>query len=155
LVPSIRYLAARVSQAQPEAVLVTTVTLAVGLLSSRLMRRLPNLLVALIAGSAFAFAIDPKGGELQLLGVVPAALPPLSIPSFSAGEFQKLFSLAVGIAALSVIQSIASAAAVARRSGQRLEPNRLLVGEGLSNIAGSFLSSYPTCNSFNRTMANY
>jgi SulP family sulfate permease len=152
---TLNYLGRRWREAELLPSAVAAFTLAAGLLSLRYLPRVPPLLLALVVGTAFALALDPEGAKLRLLGSIPAALPPLSLPVFSAEEFQKLSSLAVAVASLSIIQSIAAARAVARRSGQRLDANRQLVAEGLSNVAGSFFSSYPGCNSFNRTMANY
>ena len=155
LLGTLSYLGGRWPEAEPVPIAVAAVTLAAGLLSLRTLRRVPALLLAFVAGTVLAMALDPAGEKLRVLGAIPATLPPLSLPVFSAEEFQKLSTLAVAIASLSIIQSIAAARAVARRSGQRLDANRQIVAEGLSNIAGSFFSSYPGCNSFNRTMANF
>jgi SulP family sulfate permease len=43
---------------------------------------------------------------------------------------------------------------LAVRSGQRIDPNREFVGQGLSNVVGGFFSSYVSCGSLNRSLPN-
>jgi SulP family sulfate permease len=50
---------------------------------------------------------------------------------------------------------VAIARSVALKSGQRVDSNQEFVGQGLSNIAGSFFSAYTSSGSFNRTGVNY
>ena len=40
-------------------------------------------------------------------------------------------------------------------SGQRIDASREFVGQGLSNIAGGFFSSYVSCGSLNRSLPNF
>jgi hypothetical protein len=41
------------------------------------------------------------------------------------------------------------------RSGQTIEGNQEFIGQGLSNIAGSFFSGYPSSGSFTRSGVNF
>lgn len=156
-IATLRAVAGELGHVQPLAVAVCAVTLATGLVAGRLrlLRRVPPLLVALVAGTAFAMVVDPRHETLRVLGIVPAALPSFTLPSMAISDFQTLFPLSAGLAAFTLIQSIAATRAVAHRAGQRLDANRQLMAEGIANVAGSFWSSYPGCTSFNRTMANY
>jgi MFS superfamily sulfate permease-like transporter len=43
---------------------------------------------------------------------------------------------------------------MANKTGQRLDPNRELIGQGLANIMGSFAQSYPVSGSFSRSAVN-
>jgi MFS superfamily sulfate permease-like transporter len=43
---------------------------------------------------------------------------------------------------------------MAIRTGQRLDPNQELIGQGLANILGSFAQSYPVSGSFSRSAVN-
>ena len=47
------------------------------------------------------------------------------------------------------------ARAVALKSGQRIDANQEFIGQGLSNMAASFFSGYPSSASFNRSGLNY
>ena len=52
------------------------------------------------------------------------------------------------------MEAIAIAKAMAAKTGQRLDPNQELIGQGLSNILGSFGKSYPVSGSFSRSAVN-
>ena len=41
------------------------------------------------------------------------------------------------------------------RSGQRIDANQEFIGQGLSNLVGSFFSSFASAGSFNRSAANF
>jgi sulfate permease, SulP family len=52
-------------------------------------------------------------------------------------------------------EAISIGRAVGIRSGQLVDGNQEFIGQGLSNIAGSFFSGYVATGSFNRTSLNY
>jgi SulP family sulfate permease len=144
---------------KPLAVVVSVLTLAVAIASRRWMRKLPYMIVALVAGSAFAYAValalGPERAGLALIGEVPAPLPPLSIPVLSLDTLGSLAGVAVSITLLSIAQAIPIARAIGIRAGQRIDANQELIGQGLSNVAASFFSGYPSSASLNRTAANF
>jgi SulP family sulfate permease len=139
--------------------LVAAITIAVGLASQRFLRRVPYPLVAVIAGGLAAYVLDAAIGKdltgIRTLGALPGALPPLSYPSLRLDLVQPIAGVAVAVTALCLIESISVARSIAVRSGQRIDANREFVGQGLSNLAATFFSGFPSCGSFNRSMANY
>jgi len=56
---------------------------------------------------------------------------------------------------LALTEAIAIARSVALRSGQKIDSNQEVVGQGLSNLVGSFLSGYPSSGSFTRSGLNF
>jgi len=52
------------------------------------------------------------------------------------------------------MEAISIAKAMAAKTGQRLDPNQELIGQGLANIIGSFNQSYPVSGSFSRSAVN-
>jgi SulP family sulfate permease len=148
----------------PAVTTVGLVTLFTCLASRRWLRRLPHMVIAMVAGSVVAFLLPslaeilPALGDddpIALVGALPAALPPPSLPSFSLGDWNRLGGSAIAIAVLGLTEAVAIARAVALRSGQVIEGNQEFIGQGLSNIAGSFLSGYPSSGSFTRSGVNY
>ena len=137
---------------------VSAFTLLVALASRRWLKKMPYMIVALVAGSVFAYVMDVFLGQgrtgLILIGNVPAPLPPISSPDLSFDTLGRLLAIAVSITLLSIAQAIPISRAVAARAGQRLDANQELIGQGLSNIAASFFSGYPSSASLNRTGAN-
>ena len=140
----------------PWSALVGAVSLAAALAGKRLFPRIPHLLTGLVAGSAVAYLLAREGvAHVATLGALPSAIPSLSLPDFSAGTWRNLAPLALALTVIGLAEAVSSARAVAAKSGQRLDGNQELIGQGLANVVGAFTSSYPTSGSFNRSGANY
>ncbi|MFC1520936.1 SulP family inorganic anion transporter [Elusimicrobiota bacterium] len=99
-------------------------------------------------------AIKFIGGG-AVVGVIPQGLPRPRIPQISLGMVFSLFPMAVIISLLGFMEAISIAKAMAAKSGQRLDPNQELIGQGLANIIGSFGQSYPVSGSFSRSAVNF
>ncbi|BBO20117.1 sodium-independent anion transporter [Candidatus Desulfobacillus denitrificans] len=134
-------------------------TLGLGVLTQRLAKRLPYMIVAMLGGSLLSVALKAFGGpgaaSISTVGALPGALPPLSSPQFTLGAFQDLATAALAVSLLALTEAVSIARALAVRSGQHIDGNQELVGQGLSNLFGSFFSSYVATGSFNRSGLNY
>ncbi|HZI83343.1 MAG TPA: SulP family inorganic anion transporter [Casimicrobiaceae bacterium] len=138
------------------AVAVGLATLAVALIGRRVLPRVPYMLTGTIGGALLAYVLARNGvAHVPTIGALPSAVPPFSMPDFSAGTWRMLAPAALALTVIGLTEAISSARAVAARSGQHLDGNQEFIGQGLANIAGAFTSSYPTSGSFNRTGANY
>ncbi|MFU2210507.1 SulP family inorganic anion transporter [Solidesulfovibrio sp. C21] len=93
-------------------------------------------------------------GGGQVVGVVPSGLPGISFPKLDLKVILKLFPYAAIIALLGFMEAISIAKAMAAKTGQRLDPNQELIGQGLANILGSAAQSYPASGSFSRSAVN-
>ena len=93
-------------------------------------------------------------GGGAVVGVIPKGVPSLSMPKIDAKVLLHLFPFAAIISLLGFMEAIAIAKAMAAKTGQRLDPNQELIGQGLGNICGSFGRSYPTSGSFSRSAVN-
>jgi len=89
-----------------------------------------------------------------VVGKIPRGLPSLSMPGIDYRIIRQLLPFAVIIALLGFMEAISVAKAMAAITGQRLDPNRELVGQGLANICGAVAKSYPTSGSFSRSAVN-
>ena len=134
---------------------VAMVTLLTAILIKRFYPLLPHLLIALIVGSAFAFAINGAANGVGFVGEIPARLPPLSMPDFSYSTVRTLAPEAFAVALLGLIEAVSIGRSIATKSHQRIDGNQEFIGQGLSNIAGSFLSCYAGSGSFTRSGINY
>lgn len=92
------------------------------------------------------------GGEV--VGVIPKGLPTFTFPKISLGIVGQLFPYAAIISLLGFMEAISIAKAMAGKTGQRLDPNQELIGQGLANILGAIGKSYPTSGSFSRSAVN-
>jgi SulP family sulfate permease len=92
------------------------------------------------------------GGEV--VGAIPQGLPSFSLPEIDYHVVAYLLPFAVIIALLGFMEAISVAKAMAATTGQRLDPNRELIGQGLANICGALTKSYPISGSFSRSAVN-
>ena len=93
-------------------------------------------------------------GGGAVVGIIPGGLPSLSIPRIDLGIIFQLFPYAAIISLLGFMEAISIAKAMAGKTGQRLDPNQELIGQGLANICGAIGKSYPTSGSFSRSAVN-
>jgi MFS superfamily sulfate permease-like transporter len=93
-------------------------------------------------------------GGGAVVGEIPKGLPSVSIPPLDMRAISHLLGSAVIIALLGFMEAISIAKAMAAKTGQRLDPNQELIGQGLANILGSFTSAYPASGSFSRSAVN-
>jgi len=89
-----------------------------------------------------------------VVGEIPRGLPTLSMPKVDVGVILHLLPYAAIISLLGFMEAISIAKAMAAKTGQRLDPNQELIGQGLGNILGAMGKSYPTSGSFSRSAVN-
>jgi len=144
----------------PWVTLVGASTLAAGLLAKKFIPKFPYMIAAMIVGSVIALLLNTfLGGEavtgIKTVGALPSGLPPLSLPDFSFGALHDTAIPALIVTLLALTEAVSISRAIATRSEQRIDGNQEFVGQGLSNIVGSFFSGYASSGSFNRSGVNY
>ncbi|MFZ5524440.1 MAG: SulP family inorganic anion transporter [Pseudomonadota bacterium] len=138
---------------------VGAITLAAGILAKRYIPKLPYMIVAMVAGSVTAYLVNLEFGVentlIKTVGALPAHLPPFVIPDFSYETINKVLFPALVVTMLALTEAVSISRAIAVKSEQRIDGNQEFIGQGLSNLVGSFFSSYASCGSFNRSGVNY
>jgi len=76
------------------------------------------------------------------------------MPAINLSAFLKLLPYAAIISLLGFMEAISIAKAMAAKTGQKLDPNQELIGQGLANILGAVGKSYPVSGSFSRSAVN-
>lgn len=92
---------------------------------------------------------------IATVGTLPNTLPLLSTPDFSLETIKNLAPTALAVTLFALTEAVSIARSLGARSGQRINGNQEFIGQGLSNIAGSFFSGYVATGSFNRSGLNY
>jgi len=144
----------------PYATAVGLTTLLSGIYFRRHFPRIPYMILALIAGTVVAWLISrflyvggPAPG-IQVVGALPATLPPLSTPDFDLGVIKDLAPAALAVTLFALTEAVSISRSLAARSGELVDGNQEFIGQGLSNVLGSFFSSYVSTGSFNRSAVN-
>ena len=139
----------------PYLFLIAVVTLGTAILSKKYAPKLPNLLIGMVVGSVLAIYLGKFTDGIKLVGEIPAHLPPLSSPEFTLETIRSLAPEAFAVALLGLIEAVSISRAVATKSNQRIKANQEFIGQGLSNMFGSFFSSYAGSGSFTRSGINF
>jgi sulfate permease, SulP family len=143
------------------SLIVSLSTAASALIVKRFLgSRWPYMLVGLLIGALIGVALNAlttpaSWGVVQQVGHIPSAIPQLQLPTVNWDQLPELFGIALALSIVALGQSTSIAKALGLRSGQTIDPNKEFWGQGLSNIAGGFFSSYVSCGSLNRSLPNF
>jgi len=152
-------IASNLGQSNGYIVTVGFITLFSGIASKLFLKKIPYMLVAMVVGSLAAAILNGIYSEEQTqiahIKELPALLPPLSAPEFSWATMKDLAQIAVAATLFALVEAVSIARALGLKSGQHIDGNQEFIGQGLSNMAGSFFSAYVATGSFNRSGLNY
>jgi len=144
-----------IHRANPYALTVAVGSLGCAALCKVFRPRWPGLLLAMITGSLISAILGAESHGIQLMGGLPAHLPRPSLPDFSIGALHRLTPKALAVALIGLIEALSIARSIAAHSRQQIDGNQEFIGQGLSNVVGSFFSSYAGSGSFTRSAINY
>ena len=143
----------------PYVTAIAIITMIAGIAAKKYIPKMPYMIVAMLVGSVVAFLLNLEFDEIsthiKTVGALPASLPPLSLPDFSSKTLVKVLFPALIVTMLALTEAVSISRAIAVKSEQRIDSNQEFIGQGLSNILGSFFSSYASSGSFNRTGVSY
>ena len=87
----------------------------------------------------------------NVVGVIPKGLPSLQAPIVEWDLVWALLPAALVMALIGFMEATSISKAIATTTGERVDTNKELIGQGLANIAGSFFSSFAVSGSFSRS----
>ncbi len=113
-------------------------------------------MAAVIAATAYVASsgIDQSGG-VSIVGAVPSGLPSLGLPAIEWQQLQALWLPALLISLVGFVESVSVAQSLALKRGQRIQPDRELLGIGAANIASALSGGYPVTGGFARSVVNF
>jgi SulP family sulfate permease len=153
------HFAGELANINPYVTGVAVMTLLSGIAVRRWVPWLPYMIVAMVAGSLAALLLKTEFGEatthISTVGALPNTLPPLSMPDLSLTTIKNLAPAALAVTLFALTEAVSIGRSLAMRSGQRIDGSQEFIGQGLSNIAGSFFSGYVATGSFNRSGLNF
>ena len=133
------------------ALIIGLIGLAVILVVQRWVPRIPGVLAAVILSIVAANLFNLADHGVSLVGTLPRGFPPFTIPSVRLSDMGLLIGGALGIAVVSLADTISTASSFAARSGDEIDGNREMIGIGAANIAAGFFQGFPVSTSGSRT----
>ena len=114
----------------------------------RVTRAIPAVLVAVVGATAVTAAFDL---DIATVGTLPEGLPTPAVPWTEIGDVVPLLVAAVGITLVSLTDTIALSTSFNARRGERVKPNKEMIGIGSANIAAGFFRGFAISASSSRT----
>lgn len=112
--------------------------------------------VATVVVTTFAvwvFGLAERG--VSIVGEVPQALPPLTMPGLAPELIRQLAIPAILISIIGFVESISVAQTLAAKKRQRIDPDQELIGLGAANLGAAFTGGYPVTGGFARSVVNF
>jgi len=117
----------------------------------RWLPKIPAVLIMVVLAIAAAAIFDLAKHGVSVVGVLPQGFPPFTLPDVRLSDLGPLVGGALGIALVSLADTISTASSFAARSGQEVHGNQEMVGIGAANLAAGFFQGFPVSTSGSRT----
>ena len=135
-------------QRNSTALAIGLLTLAVMLGLSRVTRKVPAVLVAVVGATIITAVFDL---DVRTVGVLPSGLPRPKLPWTEWGDVLPLLIAAAGVTLVSLTDTIATSSSFAARRGDEVDANQEMVGLGTANIAAGLFQGFAVSTSGSRT----
>ena len=148
----VRALPNAINNANLSALAIAAVTLVVGVLWPRQLRRyFPPTLAALVAGTLLGVLWLTN---TPVIGEVPTGLPQIELPVFSLSLLVRAIEPALILALLGSIDSLLTSLIADAMTRTRHNPNRELIGQGIGNVLAGFIGGLPGAGATLGTVVN-
>jgi high affinity sulfate transporter 1 len=129
-------------------------TLAVILVSKRLLPRAPAPLLATVAAVALVYGLGLENRGVAVVGELPAGLPDLSWPQFDAENLKLLLGGALGVAIVSFSSGMVTARSFAERNHYDIDADQEFIALGTCQIASGLSQGFAVTGADSRTAVN-
>lgn len=107
-----------------------------------------------MAATGLSLLLGGEAAGIPAIGTIGAALPGTAWPHVNLDLIRELIPAALAIAIVGLLEAVSVARALAAKSGQMINANREIVGQGAANTVGSFFQCFPVSASFTRSGIN-
>ena len=122
---------------------------------AELLTKLAPMAVVIMSTAIVASTGLDQSAQVAIVGQVPSGLPSIGLPQISWQQTQALWLPALLISLVGFVESVSVAQSLALKRGQRISPDRELLGIGAANIASAFSGGYPVTGGFARSVVNF
>jgi len=135
----------------PQALAVGLLSLALILACQRWLPRVPGVLAAVVLAILATVVFGLGADGVKLVGTLPKGFPTPAFPSVPFSDLSRLLAGAVGIAIVSLADTISTSSAFAARKGRDVHANKEMIAIGSANIASGFFHGFAVSTSGSRT----
>jgi SulP family sulfate permease len=123
--------------------------------SSDLITKLAPMAVVIVSTALVAIYGLDQTDKVSIVGRVPGGLPSIGLPSIQWEQIHTLWLPALLISLVGFVESVSVGQSLALKRGQRIDPNRELVGIGAANVASALSGGFPVTGGFARSVVNF
>jgi high affinity sulfate transporter 1 len=138
-------------KAVPAAATVGVAGIVLILAMQKWLPKVPGVLVMVVLAIAATSVFDLAERGVSLVGELPQGFPPFTIPRVSLADIGLMFAGALGIALVSLTDTISTSSSFAARTGQEIRGNQEMIGIGAANLAAGLFQGFPVSTSGSRT----
>jgi SulP family sulfate permease len=143
-----------VQSIEPGETMLAVIALAILFLMPRRWRRIvPPQLLALVVGTLVAVWVLGAGSYREI-GAIPAGLPELQMPYFTADQWQSMIVDALVLAMLGAIDALLTSVIADSLTRTQHDSDKELVGQGLGNLASGLFGGLPGAGATMGTVVN-
>lgn len=124
------------------------------MVSDIIAKAAPLILVLVSTLTVWMMGLD-QTASVATVGVIPAGLPPLTLPVADLAVWRSLFPSALLISLVGFLESVSIAKALASKRRQKIDANQELLGLGAANIGAALTGGYPVTGGFSRSSVNF
>ena len=147
-------LGSQIPDTQPIVLAFGVAAIALLVAGEKLLPARPVALFVVIA-SIVALSITPLAQMgFKTVGVLPAGLPDLALPSLRPSDADGVIPLAFACFLLAYIEGVSAARALAQNNGYEIDPRQELFALGAANLAASLGQAYPVAGGLSQSTVN-
>lgn len=122
---------------------------------AELLTKLAPMAVVIVSTAIVATTGLDQSAQVAVVGGVPSGLPGIALPPIDWQQTRALWLPALLISLVGFVESVSVAQSLALKRGQRIAPDRELLGIGAANIASALSGGYPVTGGFARSVVNF
>ncbi|MFT7640578.1 MAG: SulP family sulfate permease [Pirellulaceae bacterium] len=142
------------AEANPIALAVGGMALAIVVVGRLISRKVPGPLIAVVVGALLVALVGWTGEDLNLLGALPVWPESWPSPQLDPGMLERLIPAGLALALLGAIETHAIAKILAERTDHPINSNQDLFGQGITNALTAFVGCIPGSTSVSRSALN-
>lgn len=140
-----------VHQLQLPTLIVGLVSLAALFLIHAYVPKVPAAIVVVAVAIAVSAALRLEQYGVNIVGTIPAGLPPVGLPGAPLIAYIRLLPGAVAVALVGFAESVSAARSYASKFGYEVDANQEMVGIGVANVGAGFSGGFVVDGSLSKT----
>jgi high affinity sulfate transporter 1 len=114
-------------------------------------KRVPGILIAVVAATIAVGAFDLSAAGVKVLGPLPQGLPSLAVPLITFADLGAVVIGGCAVALVSFADTSVLSRTYAAKTRMYVDPNQEMIALGVANLAAGFFKGFPISSSSSRT----